>query len=185
MEKGRLPQQMKKQSPKKYLALAVIFIVFTITVVHQLTAMASRAKSPEEIKAYITDNNDALTAFAKDLYDTQSQELIIYDSPKELPKSSKKICNPFADSRILYISVEKGVHPEGDRVFFILKDRPDDKRYYNSGFYYSPTGTISDLYGNAKEGDYFEHDGGQTGERSRYRTEKIYDNWYYFEEAVW
>ena len=44
---------------------------------------------------------------------------------------------------------------------------------------------ISDLYGNAKEGDYFEHDGGQTGERSRYRTEKICDNWYYFEEAVW
>ena len=177
-----------KRSVINVLVLCSMLLLLMIIVVIRVCPLVRHlgvSRSTDELKEYIITNNEKLTSFSQELYSIQDNNIIIYDSYEELPASSTAIWDPFVDMRILYIAVEKDTHDMGDRVFFILKDRPDDKRYYNSGFYYSPTGTISDLYGNAKEGDYFEHDGGQTGERSRYRTEKICDNWYYFEEAVW
>lgn len=142
-------------------------------------------KSPAEIKEYVIDNTEMITTFSQTLYENQEEQIEMYRKSEELPDSVKGMINPFDDLRVIYISIQKGTHENGDRVFFLLEDKPDDKSYYNCGFYYSPNDTITDLYGNVEEGDYFEHDGGPTGERSRYRSEKICDNWYYFEEALW
>jgi hypothetical protein len=67
----------------------------------------------------------------------------------------------------------------------MLKGQPEKQGYWTRGIYYSPNDVLLDIHRVAQEGDYYEIDSSESHEKSRYRSEKICDHWYYYEEAVW
>ena len=136
-----------------------------------------------DVKEYVINNNEKLTAFSKKVFDEQKESFIVYNTIDDLP-SEINARDIYSNLRINYIAVSKN-DTEEDNVYYMLDDKPKNQDYYTCGIYYSVNGVILDANGNAQSGEKYEYDGGPTYERYRYRSEKICDKWYYFEEARW
>ncbi len=173
---------MKKRVHKLIAFWGIVFLVIQIALYLFVISDAIKAAN---VKKYVLGNRDELTVFAKALYDNQDNELEIYYSSDEIPESVRKTIDPFDDLKVRSVDVMKGAENTEDRVVFYLGYQPIDHDYYYCGMYFSPTDTLSDIYGRAKGGDYYEYDGASSQEKYRYKAKKICDSWYYFEEAVW
>ena len=67
-----------------------------------------------------------------------------------------------------------------------FEDKPEDEEYFQCGIYYSPDGCAIDYYGQPVEDTdgVYVYDGRPKKVKIMYKSEKICDNWYYFEDAV-
>ena len=83
------------------------------------------------------------------------------------------------------VTIYKGCYDNEDCVVIHLKNKPISSEYYACGIYYSFNDVVLDYTTKAQEGNEYEYDGTPKGVKIKYRSEKICDNWYYFEEDVW
>ena len=177
MEKGRAARMKKK------VEIAVTVAVIVLSVMNYLLGIF---RFPIDIREYVANNSEKLTAFAEELYQKQEEDIEIYYWVWEVPIEAKKEINPFNKLAIISISVAKSSGDvRQDLVRFMLKGQPEKQGYWTRGIYYSPNDVLLDIHGVAQEGDYYEIDSSESHEKSRYRSEKICDHWYYYEEAVW
>lgn len=137
-----------------------------------------------EIKDYVKDNTDSLTEFANQLLNNQQKSIVVYDKRYEYPTDANSR-NIYKHLRIDDMAVYKKFHDEPNRVKIYLKNKPMSSDYYACGIYYSPDDTTIDYYGEPQSDATYVYDGTPQKTRIRYKSEKICDNWYYFEEAVW
>ncbi|WP_022779018.1 hypothetical protein [Butyrivibrio sp. AE3009] len=171
---------MKK---KVEIAVAVTVAVIVLSVMNYLLGIF---RFPIDIREYVANNSEKLTAFAEELYQKQEEDIEIYYWVWEVPIEAKKEINPFNKLAIISISVAKSSGDgRQDLVRFMLKGQPEKQGYWTRGIYYSPNDVLLDIHRVAQEGDYYEIDSSESHEKSRYRSEKICDHWYYYEEAVW
>ena len=135
-----------------------------------------------EIKKYVIDNSDYLTSFAQQLLEYQKDDdpTTAYDRKEDLPENLDKD-RLYNDLWIHYIFAEKGFMEYVDNVEIVLRNKNGN---YTCGIYYSPSGKLLE-HGCPKEGDTYEYDGTKEGHKHKYRSEKICDYWYYFEDDTW
>lgn len=165
--------------------LIIIFIVCVVFIIICIGAgkYPKRAEY-KEISNYVSDNQGLLTKYAQKLYEDQQEELHIYDKFWELLVSK----DSFSINRALRIDtiiIYKKFYYNEEYVKFYMNYKPQSQEYYSCGIYYSPKNVTLDYYRNIQPEDVYEFDGTPLGTRIRYRSEKICDYWYYFEEAVW
>ncbi|WP_092242193.1 hypothetical protein [Butyrivibrio sp. INlla21] len=129
-----------------------------------------------DLKQYTIDNREYLTEVSEQLLEWQEDKVEIYRNRTELPTSSN-IDKLYSDIKIHHIFVEHNSLDSEDNVYITLKER---KGNFFCGIYYSPSGKLLE-YGTPQEGDRCEN----TGNRHIYRSEKICDNWYYYEDDTW
>ncbi|RKM56548.1 hypothetical protein D6853_07105 [Butyrivibrio sp. X503] len=132
-----------------------------------------------EIKQYVKDNTDYLTDISEQLLDRQV-ESDVYRLKKELLIQNDNIDKLYSDMNILNIFVCKNLSSRNDEVRITLKEKNGN---FICGIYYSPSGKIL-KYGTPQEGDTYEYND-EYGDRHIYRSEKICDYWYYFEDDTW
>ena len=179
MEKGRAARMKKKVE----IAVAVTVAAIVLSVMNYLLGIF---RFPVDIREYVANNSEKLTAFAEELYKNQDEFIEVYDWVWEVPGEAKKEINPYNALAIQCISIFK--YSEDNRqdiIEFVLKGKPEKQGYWTRGIYYSPNDVLLDIHRVAQEGDYYEIDSSESHEKSRYRSEKICDHWYYYEEAVW
>ena len=179
MEKGRDARMKNK------IGISVV-VIAAITVLVVMNYLLGIFRFPIDIREYVANNSEKLTAFAEELYQKQEEDIEIYYWVWEVPIEAKKEINPFNKLAIISISVAKSSGDvRQDLVRFMLKGQPEKQGYWTRGIYYSPNDVLLDIHRVAQEGDYYEIDSSESHEKSRYRSEKICDHWYYYEEAVW
>ncbi len=137
-----------------------------------------------EIKTYVGENRDELTEIAERLINEQEDELEIYREKDDFI--------PLLDSYIsddLNISDVTVCKQEGDNdinaVFLELKNKPSDDLYRVCGIYYSQSDLLLDSHWNYHSEEEYVFDGRPESIRCVYRSEKICDGWYYYEEHLW
>ena len=143
-----------------------------------------------EPKKYVYEQQGELSIAANGLIEKLEKKIDIYRTKSECPNIKNK--DKIYDLSVEQIAVEKykeymDVEYE-DRVIIFLKNRPEDEGYLNCGIYYSPNNCTIDYYGHAVEEDengIFVYDGEPKGMRIKYKSERICDNWFYFQESVW
>lgn len=135
-----------------------------------------------DVKNYVQDNKEYLTDIAQQLLQEQedNEQIVEYDAKSDVPENIA-VDKLYKDLSIKYIFVKKNFFDNEDNVEILLKEKNSN---YNCGIYYSPSGKVLD-HGVPKEGDKYEFDGTLTGIRRKYRSEKICDNWYYYEDDTW
>ncbi len=169
-----------KKIPKSIVKICVIVIAILCTVFFVYRQVHFVKLS--EVKQYVENNNQYLNSIAEQLLTEQEETVEIYYSKSSLPKSidAHKM---YFDLRVQEIFVKKNFYDDKDTVCILLKNKNGN---YSCGIYYSPDDLLME-YGTPKEGtgDTYEYDGMQEGIRHRYRSEKICDNWYYYEDDTW
>ena len=167
-----------KQHPKNVIKLSAI--VFSVLFIAFFIYKQTHYVKLSEVEQYVEDNNAYLTKFAEQLLEKQEKTVAIYKYRMELPKNinSHRL---YFDLRVREIYVGKNHLDDEDIVCILLKNKNGN---YSCGIYYSPSGKLLE-YGTPKEGDKYEYDGMEEGIRHRYRSEKICDNWYYYEDDTW
>ena len=167
-----------KKYPKSIIKPSAIFfsVLFIVFFVYKQTHYVKLS----EVKQYVEDNSEYLTNFSEQLLENQEEAVEIYYSKHDLPKNikSQKI---YSDLRIQDIFVGKNHLDYENYVGILLKNKNGN---YSCGIYYSPKDLLLE-HGTPKEGDKYEYDGMEEGIRHRYRSEKICDNWYYYEDDTW
>ena len=168
---------------KRKWIISVILICLCV-VVGKYAINESNYVKQGEIKDYVNNNSSLLMEYAEQLLNDQQDIIKVYRNKSDFPSAdnSKEIYNHL---RIDSIAVYKECYDEADRVIIYLKNKPQSEDYYACGIYYSPNDTIIDYFGDIQDGDSFEYDGTPNGTKIKYKSEKICDYWYYFEEAVW
>ena len=139
----------------------------------------------------VLKNQKEMTIIANEFLINLNDEAEIYGEKSECPKI-ENLDKLFKDFSISSISVEKNKEFIGDeyenRVVFYLNDTPIDKEYDECGIYYSPDNSTIDYYGYAVEEDEngeYVYDGRPQKAEVTYKSKRICDNWFYFQEAVW
>lgn len=153
-----------------------VFIFISIVVVAILLKV-SYVKQ-RDVRGFVNEHNDKLTLFAQQIYEEQQGSFELYDHNWEIPANVRKSI-VYLNLSVKYIAVKKGYNDDPDYVWILLNHKPRDPEYYVCGIYYSPSGLLLDENRKEKLGDSYEY----TGTYTRYRTEKIVANWYYYEEA--
>ena len=168
-------------SKKKLIVIVFILIVIIFFIKEMLFK-----PNPKE---FVIHNREELTIIADELLDNLNDRIDIYREKSECPKIDN--VDELYLLSVNRISVEKlkEYYEEDcvDRVVIFLNDKPVDKEYFQCGIYYSPEGCAIDYYGHPvddRDGVYV-YDGRPKKVKIMYRSEKICDNWYYFEDAVW
>ncbi|WP_406544092.1 hypothetical protein [Pseudobutyrivibrio sp.] len=141
-------------------------------------------------KKYVLEKHEDITLVADELLNNLNKATVVYEKRNECPDIDK-IELLYLNLSIDIIGVEKSKEFFGDdyvdRVIIFLHDKPDDEEYFQCGIYYSPEGCAIDYYGHPvddTDGVYV-YDGRPKKVKIMYKSEKICDNWYYFEDAVW
>ena len=144
----------------------------------------SRYVKQGEVKDYVFSNQELLNSFVFSLYQNQVDNLFIYRKASDLPEivDSSKI---YSKLRIDRIVSYKECYDSEDCVKIYLLYKPKSQDYYTCGIYYSQNNETLDFYGDIQIGDSYEYDGTPNGTKIKYKSEKICDYWYYFEESVW
>lgn len=135
-----------------------------------------------EIKQYVKDNNEYLTDIStKILDDSQVSDYIkSYDYKEELSFSSASLDKLYKDLNIREIYIIKGRGNTEDCFGILLKNKNGN---FSCGIYYSPSGKLLE-YGKPQEGDKYEYND-EYHNRHIYRSEKICNYWYYYEDDTW
>lgn len=168
---------------KRKWIISVILLCLCVSVYKYVINESNYVKQGE-INDYVNNNSSLLTEFAEQIMNNQQEVIKVYRNKSEYPITihSDEI---YSCLRIDSISVYKGCYDETDRIVIHLKYKPQSEDYYACGLYYSPDDVIIDYFGDIQNGDSFEYDGTPNGTKIKYKSEKICDYWYYFEEAVW
>ena len=164
----------------------IIFVILLClcVVVGKYAINESNYVKQGEIKEYVNDNSPLLTEFAVQIMNNQQEVIEVYRKKSEYPITTHSL-EIYKCLRIDRMAVYKDCYDDADRVKIYLKNKPQSEDYYACGIYYSPNDTIIDYFGDIQDGDSFEYDGTPNGTKIKYKSEKICDYWYYFEEAVW
>lgn len=135
-----------------------------------------------DVKNYVQDNKEYLTDIAQKLLQAQDENTSVmkYNAKSDVPENIN-LDKLYKDLRIRYIFILKNHLDDEDCVEILLKEKNGN---YSCGIYYSPSGKLLE-HGMPKEGDNYEFDGSSIGYRHKYRSEKICDNWYYYEDDTW
>lgn len=168
------------KNKKIVIILPVLIIVLTILL---YIYRQKQYVGLDTIKEYVQQNNEYLTEVSQQLLDTHGDEDVIatYRHKREIPKDVN-INKLYKDLRVYIVYVmEKKCFDDEDCVQILLKNKNGN---FWCGIYYSPSGKLLE-HGAPKEGDIYEFDGSYTGDKYIYRSEKICDNWYYYEEDRW
>lgn len=165
---------MAKKTKCVVIITAIVFVIVTFMLVR--LSIMSLFSDQTNIKEYVIKDRENLTQFAQFIYYDCQESFGLYENVDDISEESG-IKNIRSDLKIKLIVVWKNEY--GDYVQIILKDKPKDKNYDECGIYYSVSGVILDDEGHAQSGDVYTY----SGNRMRYKTEKIIDNWYYYEEA--
>lgn len=137
------------------------------------------------IKDYVINNNENLEKFVKQLYAAQDSSFSIYAKKGEIPSGISTV-EIYSRFNIQEIVVEKEDGKEKRKcVWIYLNNKPEDERYYRCGMYYSFDGVTLDCFGGVHDEDVYEYDGVPDGHKERFKSEKICDKWYFFEDAFW
>lgn len=169
-----------KRTPKSIIKISVIVIaiLFIVFFIYRQVHFVKLS----EVKQYVENNNQYLTGIAEQLLTEQEKTVEIYYNQRSLPRNinSSKL---YFDLRVQDIFVKKNFYDDKDTVCILLKNKNGN---YSCGIYYSPDDLLME-YGTPKEGegDTYEYDGTTEGFRHKYRSEKICDNWYYYEDDTW
>jgi hypothetical protein len=177
---GKKGSQMKNKL--SYLVLLPICFFAALFIIPRIIFKPIKHVALSEIQRYVQENNEYLTDIAQKLLQSQgdNEQIVEYDAKSDVPKDVN-VDKLYKDLAIHYIFVKKNFFDNEDNVEILLKDKNGN---YSCGIYYSPSGKLLD-HGVPKEGDKYEYDGTLTGYRRKYRSEKICDNWYYFEDDTW
>ena len=129
-----------------------------------------------EVKQYVKDNNEYLTDVARGLLEWQDDSVETYRERNSLPDTidTNKL---YADLNVNYIYISKNHLDDNNEVDILLKNKNGN---FSCGIYYSPDNVLLH-WGKPQEGDRFEYE----GDRHIYRSEKICDYWYYYEDDTW
>ena len=165
-----------------YLVLLPICFFAALFIIPQIIFKPIKHISLPEIQGYVQENNKYLTDTAQQLLLAQGADnpVMKYNAKSEVPETID-VDKLYNDLRIRYIFILKNHLDDEDCVEILLKDKNGN---YNCGIYYSPAGKLLE-HGVPKEGNQYEYDGTPEGYRHKYRSEKICDNWYYFEDDTW
>ena len=157
-----------------------IIIVFSILLIIIISICIKSSKKNIDIYEYTKNNRTFLTDTSVNLIENINDEIEIYRSIFEIPGEGKKI---YMELSVDSIAVWKDSDLSVAMVKIFLNNPPEDDEYYESGIYYSPTDNYIDYDGNivGSSDETIEYEQG----RIKYKTNKICDNWYYFEQAVW
>lgn len=168
---------------RKRLLVSIIGCILLIIILNKIH-INTRYVKQSEIKDYVLNNQELLNTFAQRLYQNQEDSLFIYRKVSELPEDDY-IFKVYGNLRIDRTVVYKNFYYNEDLIKIYLKYTPQSKDYYSCGLYYSPKNVTLDYYREVQPGDTYEYDGTPKGRKIRYKSEKICDYWYYFEENVW
>ncbi|SFR86415.1 hypothetical protein SAMN04487829_2723 [Pseudobutyrivibrio sp. NOR37] len=140
-------------------------------------------------KEFVIHNREELTTIADELLGNLNDKIDVYREKSECPNVDNVDKLYLLSVNRIAVEKLKDYYEEDcvDRVVIFLKDKPEDEEYFQCGIYYSPEGCAIDYYGHPVEdieGVYI-YDGRPKKVKIMYRSEKICDNWYYFEDAVW
>ena len=133
-----------------------------------------------EVKQYVEANSEYLTELANQLMAEQKTEVEIYRHRSELPPGCN-IDKLYSDLKIANIFVAHNRPDINDPVSISFKEK---KGNFICGIYYSPNDVIVSEGGTPKEGDKYEYND-EYNDRHIYRSEKICDYWYYYEDDTW
>ena len=163
-----------------------VILVLSILIISVFIITKNRYSTSE----YVIKHQRTMTTIASALLDEHDEKIYHYDGIIDFITNSN-IRAIWKNLKIKDIYVEKYNNYYGDeysnRVTIYLKDKPKNKDCFNCGIYYSPDNCVLDYNGeyiSDEENEYFV-DGRAEKKRIIYSTEKICDNWFYFEEAVW
>lgn len=167
----------------KKIMIVLISLLVAFIILFGFTKYPKRVKK-EEITNYVIENQNLLSEYIHGMYKEQKESFKIYDNYFEflINKDSVSICKKL---RIEEIVIYKGLYDDEDCVKIRMNYKPQSTDYYACGIYYSPQNITIDYYGTRQAGDIYEYDGMPKGTKIRYKSEKICDYWYYYEEAVW
>ncbi len=165
----------------KKIVLLIIIIISAVCLCFVFKKIFSK---DVDVKQFVNANEETLNEFVEELLREQNESFSVYQKKSDFTEDID--LHILDNLNIDKIAVEKMFGEDARNcVWFYLKDKPSDNNYYNCGFFYSEENVIIDYYGNKQYGDKYEYDGMLTGKKCRYRANKICDNWFYFEEAVW
>ena len=136
-----------------------------------------------DVDEYVKKNNAELTQSVIKLQEEQQEAIHNYRVKNEVPQQVRN--HLYSDLNINMISVEKYGTDKSDMTWIFLNNKPKDMGYDLCGIYYVDDNFIVDYYGNKQDGDAYEYDGTPEGVRIKYKSYKICDKWYYFEQSVW
>ena len=137
-----------------------------------------------EIKTYVEENCDELTEIAERLIDEQEDEIAIDREQEDFIQLLDSHISEELDISRITIEKQSGDNDRND-VYFVLNNKPSDDLYRVCGIYYSQSDLLMDSYGNYRSEDEYVFDGRPEDIRCVYRSEKICDGWYYYEEHLW
>ena len=165
-----------------YLVLLPICFFAALLIIPRIIFKPIEHVKLPDIKNYVQENNEYLTDISQKLLQAQgnNEQIKEYDAPSDIPENID-VYKLYKDLSIHYIFVKKNFYDNEDNVEILLKNKNGN---YSCGIYYSPSGKLLE-HGVPKEGDSYEFDGTSTGYRHKYRSEKICDNWYYYEDDTW
>ena len=164
------------------LAIILIVAIVGIGISFFVSKNTNKHVDTPDIKKYVMDNSEYLTSFAKGLLEIQSSDdpTTSYDWKEDLPENADND-RLYKDLWIHYVFAEKSHLDYVDNVEIVLRNKNGN---YTCGIYYSPSGKLLE-HGHPKEGDTYEYDGTKEGNKHKYRSEKICDYWYYYEDDTW
>ena len=166
----------------------ILFLVSVLAILGILSF--SRRMLKPDLREFVNQNKENLSNISNELLESVDNKIEIYEGKGERPNIQN--VELIYDNLSLHdMAVEKYKEFYGeeyvDRVIMFLNDKQDDEEYFQCGIYYSPEGCTIDYYGHPVddiEGVYI-YDGRPKRVKIMYKSEKICDNWYYFEDAVW
>ncbi|RKM63202.1 hypothetical protein D6856_03505 [Butyrivibrio sp. XB500-5] len=168
---------------KKGIVVSVLFVILIVGV-NLVNGLMKK-----DYKEYVVNNHAELSQIMEQLLDENKDKIDIYERKSEYPKHID-IDDIYLRLRINYVAVERYKIKDDsyeNRVKIYLKDKPQDNEYDQCGVYYSPEDCSIDYYGKSVEesNGVFIYDGRPEKVKIIYKSEKICDNWFYFEERLW
>ena len=176
---------------QKIVLFIVVFIVVCLAFFFRLwfATLCNRIKisNREEMFQFVLDNQEELSGIVDEminLYEANDEKVIILDKNNEKEWKQLELQNVddfFNGYFVKYISADT-LHDGPIRVSILFALTPKGYDYW--GIYYTEDGKPDDWGGGTeliKQGDTYV----QIGSYYRYETEKILDNWYYYQCDTW